>query len=260
MSINSHTYVADDARAGGREFFPAYAGMMNRIGRERGWSPMTREQFDFLRSPRGALVVGSPQEVVEKILFQHELFGHDRFLAQISVGDLPHAQVMRAIELLGTEVAPGVRARAWQRRDGRAGAASGSPGARTQISRINLPHRLSPAARDAWRVLRSGPSLRPRLDVRAGGVWPLRALRHWSYRISGLPADCPILRIVTARVPQALRGFQQTAADIPAVSRLALLSLKSGALPIELTTLARIMSARAPAGLHLQSTHRGGVV
>jgi alkanesulfonate monooxygenase SsuD/methylene tetrahydromethanopterin reductase-like flavin-dependent oxidoreductase (luciferase family) len=71
---------------------------------------MTRRQFDVLRSPRGALMVGSPQEVVEKILFQHELFGHTRFLGQISVGDLPHAQVMRAIELLGTEVAPAVRA------------------------------------------------------------------------------------------------------------------------------------------------------
>ena len=55
-------------------------------------------------------MVGSPEEVVEKILYQHELFGHDRFLAQMSVGDLPHAQVMRAIELLGTEVAPAVRA------------------------------------------------------------------------------------------------------------------------------------------------------
>ncbi len=110
VSINSHTYVADTPDQATREFFPAYAGMMTRIGRERGWSAMTREQFQFLRSPRGALVVGSPQEVVEKILFQHELFGHDRYLAQISVGDLPHAQVMRAIELLGTEVAPAVRA------------------------------------------------------------------------------------------------------------------------------------------------------
>jgi alkanesulfonate monooxygenase SsuD/methylene tetrahydromethanopterin reductase-like flavin-dependent oxidoreductase (luciferase family) len=83
--------------------------MMNRIGRERGWQPMTREQFDFLRSPRGALVVGSPEEVVEKILFQHEIFGHQRFLAQISVGNLPHGKAMRAIELLGTAVAPAVR-------------------------------------------------------------------------------------------------------------------------------------------------------
>jgi probable LLM family oxidoreductase len=110
VGINSHTYVADTPDAATREFFPAYAGMMTRIGRERGWAPMTREQFEFLRSPRGALVVGSPEDVVEKILFQHELFGHTRFLAQISVGDLPHAQALRAIELLGTEVAPAVRA------------------------------------------------------------------------------------------------------------------------------------------------------
>ena len=97
--------------------------MMNRIGRERGWSPMTREQFDFLRSPRGALVVGSPQEVIEKILFQYELFGNGRFLAQISVGHLPHAQVLRAIELLGTEVAPAVRAEI-ERRERRPAAAT----------------------------------------------------------------------------------------------------------------------------------------
>jgi probable LLM family oxidoreductase len=110
LGINSHTYVADSSERAADEFFPAYAGMMNRIGRERGWSPMTRGQFDQLRSLRGALVVGSPREVTEKILFQHELFGHDRFLAQMSVGHLPHAQAMRSIELLGTEVVPAVRA------------------------------------------------------------------------------------------------------------------------------------------------------
>ena len=70
---------------------------------------MTRAQFEALCSPRGALLVGSPAEVVEKILFEHELFGHQRFLAQISVGPLPHAQVLRAVELLGAEVAPAVR-------------------------------------------------------------------------------------------------------------------------------------------------------
>jgi probable LLM family oxidoreductase len=110
VGINSHTYVADSSQRAADEFFPAYAGMMNRIGRERGWSPMTRQQFDELRSLRGALVVGSPQEVVEKILFQHELFGHQRFLAQVSVGHLPHPNAMRAIELIGTEVVPAVRA------------------------------------------------------------------------------------------------------------------------------------------------------
>jgi probable LLM family oxidoreductase len=110
VGINSHTYVADSAQQAADEFYPAYAAMMNRIGRERGWSPMTRQQFDQLRSPRGGLMVGGPQEVVEKILFQHELFGHDRFMGQTSVGHLPHALAMRSIELLGTEVVPAVHA------------------------------------------------------------------------------------------------------------------------------------------------------
>jgi alkanesulfonate monooxygenase SsuD/methylene tetrahydromethanopterin reductase-like flavin-dependent oxidoreductase (luciferase family) len=109
ISINSHAYVARTSRQAGAEYFPAYAAMMNRIGRERGWSAMTREQFEAGRSPRGALVVGSPEEVAEKILFEHEIFGHQRFMAQISVGAMPHEKVMRAIELYGTEVAPAVR-------------------------------------------------------------------------------------------------------------------------------------------------------
>jgi alkanesulfonate monooxygenase SsuD/methylene tetrahydromethanopterin reductase-like flavin-dependent oxidoreductase (luciferase family) len=110
VAINSHGYVASTSAAAADEFFPAYAGMMSRIGRERGWAPMSRPQFDALRSPRGALVVGSVDEVVEKILAEHALFGHQRFMAQISVGTMPHASVLRAIELLGTEVAPAVRA------------------------------------------------------------------------------------------------------------------------------------------------------
>ena len=109
VSINSHAYIADTAEQAAAEFFPSYAAMMNAIGRERGWSELRRPDFDALRTRRGALVVGSPQDVIEKILFQHELFGHDRFLAQISVGTLPHEQVLRAIELFGTEVAPAIR-------------------------------------------------------------------------------------------------------------------------------------------------------
>jgi probable LLM family oxidoreductase len=109
VSINSHAYVADTSERAGDEFFPGYATMMNRIGRERGWAPMERQSFDALRTLRGALVVGNSEEVVQKILYQHELFGHQRFMAQMSVGTMPHAQVMRSIELLGTEVAPAVR-------------------------------------------------------------------------------------------------------------------------------------------------------
>jgi probable LLM family oxidoreductase len=109
MSINSHGYVAETSQRAADEFFPSYAEVMTRIGRERGWPPTTRQQFDALRAPRGALLVGSPQEVIDKILYEHELFGLQRFLLQLSVGPMPHDRVMRAIELLGTEVAPAVR-------------------------------------------------------------------------------------------------------------------------------------------------------
>ena len=110
LSINSHAYVADTAAEAAEDFWPGYSTMMNRIGRERGWPPMERQSFDALRTLRGALVVGSPDDVVEKILFQHEVFGHDRFLAQMSVGSMPHEKVLRSIELFGREVAPRVRA------------------------------------------------------------------------------------------------------------------------------------------------------
>jgi probable LLM family oxidoreductase len=111
LSINSHAYVAETSEEAGDDFYPGYATMMNRIGRERGWTPMQRPSFDALRTLRGALVVGSPEQVVEKIVHQHEIFGHDRFLAQMSVGSLAHDKVMRSIELFGTVVAPAVRER-----------------------------------------------------------------------------------------------------------------------------------------------------
>jgi probable LLM family oxidoreductase len=109
MSINSHGFIAETSQEASDQAYPAFAAMMDRIGRERGWPPMSRQDFEASRTLRGANLVGSPEEVVEKILFQHEIFGHDRFLMQMSVGTLPHASVMRSIELLGTEVAPAVR-------------------------------------------------------------------------------------------------------------------------------------------------------
>ena len=109
LSINSHAFLAGSSESAANEFFPHYARSMSRIGRERGWPPTTREQFEALRSPRGALAVGEPAEVVEKILFQHSIFGHQRFLAQMDVGAVPHDKLMRSIELFGTEVAPAVR-------------------------------------------------------------------------------------------------------------------------------------------------------
>ncbi|MEJ0097496.1 MAG: LLM class flavin-dependent oxidoreductase [Bauldia sp.] len=109
VSINSHGYVADTAQQAADEAFPPFAEAMTRIGRERGWPPTTRAQFDAGLTLRGAAFVGSPEQVVEKVLYQHEIFRHDRFLIQFSVGALPHAQLMHSIELFGTKVAPGVR-------------------------------------------------------------------------------------------------------------------------------------------------------
>ncbi len=109
LSINSHTYIADDSRQARDELYPPYAEVMNRIGRERGWPPSSRQQFEASTSPEGALLVGSPQEVIDKILYEKELFGHTRFLAQMALGAMPHEKVMRAIELLATKVAPVVR-------------------------------------------------------------------------------------------------------------------------------------------------------
>ena len=109
LAINSHGYIADNSQRAADEFYGPYAHVMSRIGRERGWPAMNREHFEMLRGPGGSLLVGSPQEVTEKILWEYELFGNTRFLLHISVGTLPHAQVMRAIELLGNVVAPAVR-------------------------------------------------------------------------------------------------------------------------------------------------------
>jgi len=109
LAVTGHAFVAPTGQEAADVAFPPYAEVMRRIGRERGWPPMTREQFEAMRAPRGSLFVGDPEQVAEKLLAQHRLFGHQRALFQVGLGALPHAQVLRAIELLGTEVAPVVR-------------------------------------------------------------------------------------------------------------------------------------------------------
>ena len=109
LSINSHVYISDNSQKAGDEFFPSYAGVMSRIGKERGWPPLSRAQFDYSRSPRGSLLVGSPEEVTDKILYEHELFGHTRFLAQMSLGNMEHKKIMNSIELYASKVVPAVR-------------------------------------------------------------------------------------------------------------------------------------------------------
>ena len=109
VSINSHGLIADTTAEAVSAAFPPYLDAMGRIGRERGWPPPTRAQFDFERSERGAMLLGNPQEVIDKILFEHELFGHQRTSIQFAVGVTDHDVVMRSIELFGTVVAPAVR-------------------------------------------------------------------------------------------------------------------------------------------------------
>jgi len=109
LGVNNHVYIGEDSQKAGDEFYPYYATMMNRVGRDRGWPPLTRRQFDYSRSPGGALMVGSVQQVIDKILYEHELFGNTRFMAQASIGDVPHMMTMKSIELFGTKVAPVIR-------------------------------------------------------------------------------------------------------------------------------------------------------
>ncbi len=109
LGVNNHFYVGEDGEKAADEFFPHYAKMMNRVGRDRGWRPLSRQQFEYSRSPQGALMVGSVQQVTEKILYEHELFANTRFLAQASVGNVPHHLTMKSIELFGTKVVPQVK-------------------------------------------------------------------------------------------------------------------------------------------------------
>ena len=109
VAINSHGFIAETSQAAADTYFPPYADMFGRIGRERGWPPVTRPQYEAGRGKRGALLVGDPDEVAEKILLEHTFFKNDRFLMQIDMGSLPHAQTLRAIELFAGKVAPQVR-------------------------------------------------------------------------------------------------------------------------------------------------------
>ncbi|PWJ90338.1 LLM class flavin-dependent oxidoreductase [Mesorhizobium sp. M7D.F.Ca.US.004.03.1.1] len=108
-SINVHGFIAETTEQAADDFYGPQAEVMNRIGRERGWGPTSRAHFDQSRGPDGALFVGSPEQVAEKIVAQQKIFGNDRFLLQMAIGTMPHAKIMKAIELYGTRVAPIVR-------------------------------------------------------------------------------------------------------------------------------------------------------
>jgi probable LLM family oxidoreductase len=109
VAINTHAFLGETVDQADSAFAAPYLHMMNRIGRERGWPPSGRREYEGLRSPRGALAVGTPEQVAEKILLEHELFGNTRYIGQMSVGAVQHTDVLRSMELFGTRVAPLVR-------------------------------------------------------------------------------------------------------------------------------------------------------
>jgi len=111
VGINNHMFIGENGEKAADDFFPYYAQMMDRVGRSRGWQPMSRDQFEYMRTPEGSLMVGSVEQVVEKILYEHRLFGFTRFFAQASLGFVPHEMTMKSIELFATKVIPEVKRR-----------------------------------------------------------------------------------------------------------------------------------------------------
>ncbi|ANI90130.1 luciferase [Arachidicoccus ginsenosidimutans] len=109
IGVHSHTFIGEDSKQAADYLFPGYAAQMDAVGRDRGWTPYTRAQYDKGRSFEGALLVGDVSEVTEKIIYQCEMFGLTRFVAHMDIGGPEHKQLMKSIELFGTKVAPEVR-------------------------------------------------------------------------------------------------------------------------------------------------------
>ncbi|MBS4209719.1 LLM class flavin-dependent oxidoreductase [Bacillus sp. FJAT-50079] len=109
VASHSHGFIAEDTETAANKFFPSTQQVMSKLGRERGWGPYTRSSFDAARSFEGALYVGDPKVVAEKIIHLRKNVGITRFMLHVPVGTMPHPDVMKAIELLGKEVAPLVR-------------------------------------------------------------------------------------------------------------------------------------------------------
>lgn len=109
VGVHMHSFFGENGQQTADAYYPLYAAQMNRIGRQRGWPPYQRQQFDYGRSPQGHLVVGDANEAIDKILHMQELFGLTRFSAHMDVGAPLHASMMKSIEIFGTKIAPKVR-------------------------------------------------------------------------------------------------------------------------------------------------------
>lgn len=109
LSLNMHGFVADTTQAAKDIFYAPHNGVMNRIGRERGWPPSGRAEFEAATGPNGHLLIGDPARVADRIIALHHIFRNDRILIQMAIGAMPHVELMHAIELLGTKVSPRVK-------------------------------------------------------------------------------------------------------------------------------------------------------
>lgn len=110
VGVHMHSFFGADSKQTADEYYPQYAAQMNRIGRQRGWPPYQRQQFEQGRAPHGHLLIGDANEAIDKILEMQSLFGLTRFSAHMDVGGPSHLALMKSIEIFGTKVAPKVRA------------------------------------------------------------------------------------------------------------------------------------------------------
>ena len=110
VAVSSHGYVAETSRQAMDEFYPYYNSYLAKfLGQRTGRNGISRQEFEHAADPETALAVGSPEQVIEKILHQHRLFGNTRYIVQLDVGGMPYAKVAKAIEMLAVHVAPVVR-------------------------------------------------------------------------------------------------------------------------------------------------------
>ena len=110
LSLNMHGFVGETTAKAKAVYGPAQTEVMNRIGRERGWPPSGPAHFEAAAGPNGNLLIGDPERVAARIIELHKVFNNTRILIQMAIGTVPHAEQLKAIELLGTRVAPLVRA------------------------------------------------------------------------------------------------------------------------------------------------------
>ncbi len=109
VGVHMHCFFGDNSKQTADEYYPLYAGQMDRVGSSRGWPAYQRNQFDYGRGKEGALIIGDANEAIDKILQMQEMFGLTRFSAHMDVGGPSHTSLMKSIEIFGTKIAPKVR-------------------------------------------------------------------------------------------------------------------------------------------------------